>query len=262
MAALIAPRQPVASATLATGCQEDEPTAPVVFDGAGAHYARDGYANVQKRRSIVVTGKCTFEERVLNAPKAPDFQRFTTMLRREEPDRAVLYEFFIHPPVADCLIGRPFPDVGADSIALQLALIEAYHHAGYDYAPLIPQTFAFRLPHREQARASSVSMNDGAMICDVQDLGRYTWPNGRDASAACLRDLAHALPGGMKFISCTPGGVLENTIRMLGFENFCILAMDEDPLAQAVIDKVGRALSLILRVLPAVRQRGRDHGER
>jgi uroporphyrinogen decarboxylase len=184
----------------------------------------------------------SYQTRVLEARKDPDFERFKTMLQRKTPDRAVLYEFYIHPPTADVLLGRPFPDYAERSTSYQLGIAEAYLHGGYDYAPLIPPTFGFRLPHREQARGSTVSMNDGAMIGTMEDLSRLTWPNGRDCNPAVLAEVGDALPGGMKYVACAPSGVLENSMRMLGFENFCMLAADGDPLVQAVVDHVGQSI--------------------
>lgn len=195
--------------------------------------------------SRLATDAGSFQERVLNSPKDPDFGRFMTVLQGQQPDRAVLYEFFIHPPVASALIGRPFPDIMNGEAEYQLALIEAYYQGGYDYAPLIPQSFQFRLPHREQAHAESISLNDGALLVTQEDFDRYAWPNAREYDLPLLNRFADALPAGMKFVACTPGGVLENSMRMLGFENFCLMAMDENPMVQATVDRIGQALLLL-----------------
>jgi uroporphyrinogen decarboxylase len=46
----------------------------------------------------------------------------------------------------------------------------------------------------------------------------------------------------MKLIICSPGGVLENAIRLAGFENLCFMLMDSPELAQNLFDAIGSRL--------------------
>ena len=50
------------------------------------------------------------------------------------------------------------------------------------------------------------------------------------------------MPAGMKLCLRGPGGVLENTIAILGYDNLCYLLYDDPELVQAVTDKVGSTL--------------------
>ncbi|MDD5598567.1 MAG: uroporphyrinogen decarboxylase family protein, partial [Victivallaceae bacterium] len=50
------------------------------------------------------------------------------------------------------------------------------------------------------------------------------------------------LPDGMKAIVCGPGGVLENVIALLGYDNMCIMTVSEPELLKAVFDRAGAVL--------------------
>jgi uroporphyrinogen decarboxylase len=183
-----------------------------------------------------------YQQRVLATKKSPDFDRFKAVLERRRPDRPVLYEFFIFPPVAEILLGRPFPDAVKDPVGWQLALIEAYHKGGYDYAPLTPVALGFAFAARKRAKGESVSMNEDVWIRNEDDLNAYPWPDASACDPQRLAVFEQALPEGMKLIPCTPGGVFENTTHLVGFDNLCYMLCDDEPLLRRTTDRVGQAL--------------------
>jgi uroporphyrinogen decarboxylase len=44
----------------------------------------------------------------------------------------------------------------------------------------------------------------------------------------------------MKFMVSSPGGILENTTRLIGYDNMCYMLMDEPDLLKDIFDKVGQ----------------------
>ena len=54
--------------------------------------------------------------------------------------------------------------------------------------------------------------------------------------------LGRDLPAGMKFIGYGPGGVLENLISLVGFDNLCFMLIDDAELVQDIVDAIGSRL--------------------
>jgi len=50
------------------------------------------------------------------------------------------------------------------------------------------------------------------------------------------------LPEGMKFVIYGPGGVLENAISLVGYDNLCVMIFEEPELAKNIFDAVGSRL--------------------
>ncbi len=98
----------------------------------------------------------------------------------------------------------------------------------------------FAFPRGEREKASTVSLNQGALITDRAGFRAYPWPDPDAADYSDLRDAV--LPPGMKVIPWAPGGVLENAIGLVGFERLCMMLFDEPALAGDVFDAIGSRL--------------------
>jgi uroporphyrinogen decarboxylase len=170
--------------------------------------------------------------------KEPCFDNLLKVLRKEKPDRPTLFEFFLNDDLHERLTGRPLED-GSMLGRLQWRM-EAFRNAGYDYVTNIGSGFGFRA--RERAHASTVSLNDGAVISDEKSFDEYKWENPEDYDTSHLERIAPDLPDGMKLVVQGPCGVLENVIRLVGFENLCFMLMDAPDLAKLVFDNVGLRL--------------------
>lgn len=116
-------------------------------------------------------------------------------------------------------------------------VIDAMAATGYDYATCHVPGFGFATGERDAL--STVSLNEGAVIKDWESFDRYVWPDPSSAGFSILEQAAHYLPEGMKLMVMGPGGVLENVIGLVGYENLCYLIYDEPELVQAVFDQVG-----------------------
>lgn len=177
---------------------------------------------------------------VLPAPGKPDFCQLEKVLRREVPDRPTLFEFFLNPRLNQKLSGIAIHE-GLDWLDLQLIRLKAFQRAGYDYLTVLVPGFNFEAnPIQQEA---SISQNEGAVIHDRDSFARYPWPDPEETRLDQLAALATYLPKGMRLIIYGPCGVLENAISLVGYENLCLLIMDNPTLASDVFAEVGSRLN-------------------
>jgi len=169
----------------------------------------------------------------------PDFNNLLKVLRREVPDRPTLFEFFLNDPLYRQLAG---PEISAmtDKLAPYRLLIHAYKNAGYDYTTVKGSDFYF--PTAEVKKEKTRSLNQGFVITDRESFERYKWLEPDDYDYSWLDDIQEELPEGMKLIIWGPGGVLENVIALVGYENLCYMIYEDPDLVQDIFDAVGSRL--------------------
>ncbi len=160
--------------------------------------------------------------------RKPDFDNLLKVLKREKPDRPTLFEFFLNGPLYEKLGGRP-----------ENRYLEAFRRAGYDYG-----TFhaGFSFPHGERRREKSISLNEGVLITDRKSFKAYPWPVVEESDYDVLKRVAPEIPKGMRLIVPGPGGVLENLIGLVGYENLCLMLFDDPELVQMIADCIGSRL--------------------
>jgi uroporphyrinogen decarboxylase len=171
--------------------------------------------------------------------RKPDFTNLKKVLERKRPDRPTMFEFFLNHPLYARLAGiAEMPTWGSEAWCEQVA--KAYARAGYDFATVPASDFAF--PQGKSEHLRSKSQNEGAMISDRASFEAYPWPNPEDFELTQLRRATTWLPEGMKAVVFGPSGVLENMINLVGYENLCLMIMDDPKLAGDVFDAVGSRL--------------------
>jgi uroporphyrinogen decarboxylase len=174
----------------------------------------------------------------------PDFENFLAVLRREKPSRPTLFEFFLNDNAYRAILGDAevdeIYDAHGDELGNMLVTARAYRAAGYDYVTAHGSAFAF--PRGEQHKQASISANEGALITDRASFEAYPWPDPADFAYDRLAFLSDKLPACMKAILFSPGGVLENTIQLVGYENLCYMLIDDPQLTRDVFDAVGSRL--------------------
>ena len=170
---------------------------------------------------------------------SPDFQNLLRVLRRENPTRPVLFEFFLNDALYDYLCqGKVFPD--DDRLGVWRKRIHAYWRAGYDYVTVMASGFSFPGPHLE--RLATYSQNTPGLIADRAGFTGFSWPDPDDYDDSRLDVLGKELPDGMQLIVWGPGGVLENVTTLLGFESLCFMQAEDPDLLQEIFDAVGSRL--------------------
>ena len=185
---------------------------------------------------------------VLPPAGEPDFTQLLRVLRREEPHRPTLFEFFLNDRLYEKLAGKKIsPEM--EWIAYERVRFAAYPRAGYDYVTVKVPGFEF--PHGEQAHDASVSQNEGAMISDRASMEAYPWIEAEKARYDWLEELAQYLAPGMKMVIWGPGGVLENAIALVGYENLCLLIMDDPDFAMELFANIGSRLERYYQITAA-----------
>ena len=176
---------------------------------------------------------------VLPTAGEADFTQLLRVLHGEEPDRPTLFEFFLNPRVLEKLSGMEYT-ADMSWLEQQKVRLKAFQRAGYDYLTVKVPEFEFTLG--EQDHAASISQNEGAVISDRKSMQTYPWQNPDNARYDLVEEFAKFVPDNMKLIIWGPGGVLENAISLVGYENLCLLIMDDPELADDLFANIGGRL--------------------
>jgi len=121
--------------------------------------------------------------------------------------------------------------------------LKAYHAAGYDFLSVPPWQFRamnFRATQRE--RSASVSMSHGGVITDRESFEKYEWPDPEETDWDTFERIKPHVPDGMKLIIFGPGGVLENLVNLMGYEDLCFVLSEDPELLHEITDAIGSRL--------------------
>ena len=171
--------------------------------------------------------------------RKPDYTQLLKVLKKQVPDRPTLFEFALNDELYDLLNNGEAPIHGDDFDHFR-KMIYACKNAGYDYISTHSSDFSF--PSVGQDRKSTISLNEGVNITDWESYEAYKWPSPANASFKKIETCAADLPEGMKYLIHSPGGVLENTIGLVGYDNLCAMLYEEPELAKRIFDDVGSRL--------------------
>ncbi|MBN2046361.1 MAG: hypothetical protein JW750_00860 [Anaerolineaceae bacterium] len=187
-----------------------------------------------------MTSYADFEiDAILPHPGKPDFEQLLAVLRREEPERPTLFEFFLNDNLNQQLSGVEITE-DMDWLDYQVVRMKAFQRAGYDYVTV--EAPGLRFEAGDVHREKSISQNEGAVIRDRKSFEAYPWPDPEQVRYDWIDALGEHLPEGMKLIVNGPGGVLENAISLVGYENLCLLIMDDPALSLEIFAQVGSRL--------------------
>lgn len=173
--------------------------------------------------------------------REPNFDNLLAVLRNGKPDRPTLFEFILDTKVA-LPAGEP---VWSDDRLEQIRiLIRAYQINGYDFATMPPWVLwpGLKFQTGERHRDQSVSLNEGGVIKTRADFEKYQWPDMEAVNYDLLATATKELPAGMKLVCCSMGGVLENLIALVGYEDLCYLIMDQPDLVTDLCEAIGSRL--------------------
>ena len=175
--------------------------------------------------------------------RKPDFDNnLKKVLKKEKPDRPVLFEFIISEEAEQVLSQY---ELKQDSQEERIKRkIKAFYNAGYDYVPFLPGNLSF--PRKEHRAAETYSLNEGGIITDRESFEKYPWPNMNTIHYETLEIAQKHLPDGMKIMTYCPDGILENVIGLCGYENLCYMLMDDRELVRAIFNEVGKRIEKYL----------------
>ena len=174
--------------------------------------------------------------------RQPDFENLLAVLRKESPSRPTLFEFFMNQGLYEFLADEKAKNCN-DELRRFRVIISAFRNAGYDYVT-IPASYSdiLKFERAGSAQKSSRSLNDGFVITDAESFEKYPWPDSKSGHYDIFNTLAPLVPEGMKLVPSGPGGVLENAIDLVGYENLCYISMVDETLCKAVFDSIGSRL--------------------
>ena len=180
----------------------------------------------------------------MNTPKhEPNFQNVLDLLARRPTAKPVLFEFIINKGHIERLAGEPLNRETSDADRLMRLYVKAFCAAGYDYT-VVPH-YHFRglnFPATERDRTESIGMAHGGTIHDRASFEKYPWPDPEATDWEALERLKPHVPDGMKLMIFTSGGVLENLVSLLGYEELCFMLEDDPKLVQEITDAIGSRL--------------------
>jgi len=184
----------------------------------------------------------------ISMSRKPDFNNLLKVLDKKKPDRYTLFEFFLNEELYMRFSrAKEYPKTSSDYNKMR---IDAFRGAGYDYCTLSSTGFYLK-NNANQHNMKSRSMNECSIIEDRETFDQYIWNNPEDFDMDALCSIEDYIPEGMKIIVNGPGGVLENVMQILGYDNMCYLLADDPQLVQDVFDHVGsRLLKYYEMVLP------------
>ena len=174
----------------------------------------------------------------------PDFNQLLKVLRREKPDRPVLFEFIINDdgPSFELLLGKPFEGSASEPERAR-QIIKAYHAGGYDHAVLPVWDFGFvGFPKGDIESKESHSQDEGGVITDQESFDAYAWQEVTPEPFSVLEETEKDLPDAMKYIICGNCGVEENVVELVGFQELCFMQVDEPELLEQIVNAVGSRL--------------------
>ncbi len=171
----------------------------------------------------------------------PDFDNIRRILDRSKPTRPTLFEFFLNQALYEKLADESMPAISQGEAEKNRFLINAFRAAGYDYATIHPPQDIYFEVNAGESR-DTISLNDYNNISDRESFDNYQWPDPDKCDYSIYDRLSADLPRGMKAIVCGPGGVLENVIMLVGYDNMCIMTIENPELLKDVFSKVGSVL--------------------
>ncbi len=172
---------------------------------------------------------------------SPDFNHLLAVLKRREPERPTLFEFFLNERLFDRMVPE-YPSNPDDPRVHIRRSIHAFHRLGYDFTTVMVPGFNFADGIVIRRHEKSVSLNEGSVLHTWRDFESFRWADPELAHFDLLEEMGKELPDGMKMIVYSPDGVFENVVDLVGYENLCLMIADDPVLAGAIFDKVGERL--------------------
>ncbi len=171
--------------------------------------------------------------------RQPDFNELLKVLKREPIKNPIPFEIFINFKFFELFSGEPHKAGQGDLSDLKW-IVKAFYNAGYVHATTSGSNFRF--PRAEHDRKSTLSLNEGVSITDRESFENLNWVDPNSCDYSKLEKIAPYIPDGMKLITTSPGGVLENVTSLLGYDNMCYMIYEDEDLLCDIFNKVGSSL--------------------
>ncbi|MCF7823679.1 MAG: uroporphyrinogen decarboxylase family protein [Candidatus Marinimicrobia bacterium] len=172
----------------------------------------------------------------------PNFEELLRVIKGQIPSKPVLFEFALNDRLLGILSGEAREN-NTSRIAPFRRLIRAFTNAGYDFTTISAwRTNTLHFVKGDLAEKESRSLNSGNMISDRESFEAYPWPDPELGDYDIYYDLREELPDGMQLIASGNGGLLENVIDLVGFEDLSMMTLLDQALTTEIFDAVGSRL--------------------
>ena len=175
----------------------------------------------------------------------PDFERFMTALRCEEPDRVPLGEWHVDPEVKNAYMGRPVKDLKT--------LVEFWTTTGHDYVPLTAgilepvkpiegasrKTESYQTQYEDSNPEREWAIEGSGVITSMEEFERYPWPAIEDMPLGKFKEDGHCLPPGMRVILVL-GKIYTPVWMLMGAEKFFMSLVEDIELVENMFNRVGQ----------------------
>lgn len=174
----------------------------------------------------------------------PDFERYMTALRCEEPDRVPLGDWHIDKLPMEAFMGK--------KISTLQEQIEFWYTAGFDYvttssgllepvrAPegMTVKADAIKTQYEEE-REREWALEGEGIITNWEAFEKYPWPTADELDISKWGELDETLPDGMKGILLL-GKIYTCVWMFMGAETFFKALEHDEELVSAMFEKVGK----------------------
>ena len=179
-------------------------------------------------------------------PRAPDFERFrTVLLRRGEPDYVPLGDISVHPILKQGILGRPVRTL-EDEVAF-------WSRAGYDHVPLeqgLQLTDVIRKQSMHsidahygvdatETQTRSWATEGKGLITTRADFEAFRWPDPDSLDYSAFEKIGPLLPPKVKVIAIL-GKIFTCVWWLMGLEGMSLAMADEPDLVPRMFEKVGK----------------------
>jgi len=171
--------------------------------------------------------------------RKPIFENLLKVLRREVPSRPVLMELFMNHTIYSKYCDPKFLDGKEDASGVGM-MASAFANLGYDYFTLHGAGFGF--PQKGRDHKQTTTLNHEPAIYDKKSFDEYNWPNLDNFNLDYLKKAEPYIPENMKAVMIGPGGVLENIIGIMGYDNLCTKIYEDPGLVSDVAENVGKRI--------------------
>lgn len=171
-----------------------------------------------------------------------DFSQLEKVLKKQMPDRPVYFEYYVDPVVTCPDESGMNPKISDRNLARVEWDMRVFKRGNMDHACFRSTNmgFAFEMPEIHQGK--TISLNEGHVLNSWADLEKYRFPKVKDADYDVLDRCKKYIPDNMGIMVDGPGGVLENTLRLVGYEDFCMMLFDDFDLAESITERIGAAI--------------------